>query len=223
MGFSELTIRVVLLFIPGIISYIIIDKCVTLKDRTKFHFVLYAFILGFLDYLTVEVLLSLSGPGQKLTFTKALVDNNIDIDMTEVKFASVVAILVGLTISAVLRRSLFHRFVAKLKISRKISDPEIWGHVFNSQINPPWVCVRDLANDLTYTGWVDCFSEDEEERAMFIREVEVKRNTSGEKLYDVPAIYLSKRKDNIIIEFLTIEYDEAINTNSQGDSNGEEY
>lgn len=115
-----------------------------------------------------------------------------------------------------------------MTITRKFSDIDtldVWEYLWNSSDNTQGVTVRDIKYDLAYEGWVEVFSDTFIENELFIRDVIVFNNTTGEKLYEVPGLYIARNQDEITIEFTGIEFTDLIKRSSskinKGDSENE--
>src|SRR5712664_1880427 len=61
MEFTELTIRLILLFFPGIICYLIIETLITHKDRRTHHVLLFSLVFGVLSYIVYAPISVLRG------------------------------------------------------------------------------------------------------------------------------------------------------------------
>lgn len=51
MGITEFTFKLILIFIPGIITFIIVDRLTIHREAKPHHWIIYSFLLGFLCYL----------------------------------------------------------------------------------------------------------------------------------------------------------------------------
>jgi len=87
-----------------------------------------------------------------------------------------------------------------LNVSAKFGDIDVFSYIMNSQI-PEWIVVRDIENNLMYEGWVEAFSDSTERDELFLRDVKVFNNKTAGELYDVPGVYIPKKRDNLVIEF----------------------
>ena len=82
MQISELTIRLVLLFLPGIITLLMIESLTTSKDKPNCYFFIKSFILGFFNYflyfliLKTSVLLFCNDSSVDVKFLIALFNKN---------------------------------------------------------------------------------------------------------------------------------------------------
>jgi hypothetical protein len=99
---------------------------------------------------------------------------------------------------------LVHRVAGKLGISRASGELDVWGLMFNSP-HVQWVTVRDLAHDLTYFGSVEAFSDTYDQAELLLRDVEIFRSTTGDKLYRASRVYLARPVATLAIEPLSDE------------------
>lgn len=97
-----------------------------------------------------------------------------------------------------------HRIVRKLKISRLSGEPDAWAYLSNSP-DFGWVVARDTLNDLMYEGWVESFSVGRGSRQVLMRDVGVYRNSTGDELYYVIAVYIEPSASHMMIEIRAIE------------------
>ena len=93
-----------------------------------------------------------------------------------------------------------NRVAKSLKVTRKIGDIDLWNFVLDSP-DTKWIVVRDIKYNLAYQGRIEGFSETFNENELFLSEVLVLQNDTGEKLYDVDALYLSRDPKDLTIEF----------------------
>ncbi|MGN4506597.1 hypothetical protein [Bacillus cereus group sp. MYBK58-1] len=212
MQFSELTIRLLLIFFPGLISAVIVDSLTTHKGREFKVFLLNSFLFGLTSYFFVYIFVCLNNlivkmngfkPNQKMNFLVSLMDGKSEINITEVLITSVVAIFLGFLISFIINSRLIHKFAVKFKITKKFGELDVWAYVFELP-TIEWVTVRDLKNDLMYQGWVEAFSDTHEESELFLRDVVVYRNSTSEEMYRVDGIYLTGESNSLLLEFQNI-------------------
>ncbi len=64
--------------------------------------------------------------------------------------------------------------------------------------------MRDKEKDLIYDGWVQAFSDDSKDAELLLRDVSVYKNSTGEGLYQIGMMYISRNRDDIAIEIRTI-------------------
>lgn len=209
MQFSELTLRLLLIFFPGILASIIIDSITSHRGRDFKVFLLNSFILGLASYLILYILIGINNffiklqgltPKLKVTFLKSLIDKQAAINIKEVFIASIIAIILAFLVSAAINHKVLHRFAKKLKITKKFGQLDVWSYVFDSP-DIEWIVVRDVENDLMYQGWIEAFADTYDKNELFIREVNVYRNSTSEYLYFMEGIYITRDPNNLILEF----------------------
>ncbi len=209
MQFSELTVRLLLIFFPGIIAALIVDNLTTHRERDFKQFLLHAFLLGLSSYFILYILLGVNNlivtlkgliPTWKVSFLTSLTNGKSPINITEVIVASVISILLAFLISFAINHKLLHRLAAKFKISKKFGHLDVWEYVFDSP-DVEWITIRDIENDLMYQGWVEAYSDTRDKNELLLRDVIVYRNSTSEELYSVGALYITRDKDNLLLEF----------------------
>lgn len=77
--------------------------------------------------------------------------------------------------------------------------------------------VRDHSNDLILDGWVQAFSDDSKDAEILLRDVSVYKNSTGERLYQVGAMYVSRNRQDISIECRTIPVDDVVKWKEEKD------
>lgn len=223
MQISEFTFRLILLFIPGIIACVIVD-CLTIHKERKLHeILLYSLLFGFLCYFMygatiyflgflkfLAELLSQLNYKLEFNFLRSLTDNSIKLDLKEIFIVTFLSIPVALLFSFLINYKILYRIAHKLNISKKYGDIDLWSYIMNMKTSESeWVVVRDVENDLMYEGWIQAFSDSSEKNdELFLRDVKVYRNLSGDLLYDIPALYLSRERKSLLIEFPSFKFSE---------------
>lgn len=139
-------------------------------------------------------------------FQNLINDANQDINIVEVSLVSISSIFLG--IIAILESTYKpgYRLFQKLQISKKFGEIDVWGFALNSKAIE-WVTVRDLEFNLVYDGWISAFSDDGDNSGeLLLRDVEVYRNTTEDFLYKIPALYISREKTKISLEFRGVQF-----------------
>jgi hypothetical protein len=60
--------------------------------------------------------------------------------------------------------------------------------------------VRDHGHALAYYGFARYYSDSDKERELVLEEVDVYNNDTGEKLYEMKAVYLSLNKGDVSVQ-----------------------
>jgi hypothetical protein len=210
MEVSALTLRVLLLFFPGLLCSMLVDALTVHRERTASQFLTNSFVLGLTSYLLlytgqwacagVAGLLGLHPP-LPVTFVDALLNDTLRIAWGEIVLAAVIAVALGLLVSIGMNNQFLHRAARRLRITRKRGSLDLWSYVLGSpRIN--WIIARDLQHGFTYFGWLQEFSETAEMAELWLRDVAVYESSSGTKLYESDALYFCRDPRSIVIEIV---------------------
>lgn len=205
MEITDLTIKVLFLFIPGIISCIFISSLTESKD-SSFQFFIKAFILGCISYLLLAAIYFLintvlcPNPHLEVSFLITLSSNKTEINIYEILYVSACSILLALIISKIVNKAYLHKMARKIGISNKSGYRDLWDSLLsNNQVE--WILVRDKSKNIMYEGWLEQFSSGHINGELFLRDVIVYNDSTGEMLYEIAGLYLVYNSDNMIIEF----------------------
>ena len=203
MKIDLLLMQLAVIFLPGIIWARLDARYALRSPPTDTEFALRAFMFGLASYCVTYILYSLVG----LPFT---IVNISEVSEKPVLSAAVIheigaAIAVGTALSILwIYASTYKwltRFLKLIRATKMYGDEDVWDFTFNSpRAEVEYIHFRDFANSLTYSGWVNTFSETEKLRELVLRDVQV-FNFDGEKLFETPLIYLARAPENIHIEF----------------------
>lgn len=211
MELSEFTFRIILIFVPGLISFLIIDKLTIHKEFKIHQIIISSLILGFLCYfsyyLMLQVVKIVLKINIKFSFLQVLVDRNSTINLKEIVFVTIISIPIGFLSTFLLNYKVIVRIAHRLKISNKFGDIDVWSYIMNSKM-PEWVIIRDIENDLMYEGWIEAFSDSTGVDELFLRDVKVYKNSTAEECYEIPGLYLPRKRENLIIEFPLLKFSE---------------
>lgn len=212
---TEFTLQILFIFTPGLLGLILIRALTSLKDMTPFFFSVYSFLIGLLSYLCVFLTYALVNSalnvGLKFDFINSIfVADKLYADEKEIILACLASIFISLIVSLLINYKLLTRFAHSARITNKFGDKDVWDYVFNSSTPTEWIAIRNSENDLAYTGWVETYSDTHQESELFIRNVNVFRDSDGEFLYSRPGLYLTFEPQSINIEFLALDYVDEI-------------
>jgi hypothetical protein len=196
MDVTEFGLRLVLLFIPGILCAWIVDALTTHPQRTQFRFTLRALILGVTSY----GILAVFAPG--VSFFQALSDLEIAPSLVESGYASAVAVGLAIVLTYVANHKTLYKIARHLRLSKRFGDQDVWSYLFNSP-DVDWITVRDHERNLVYDGRVRLFSEESLNAELYLEEVRVYDNPSGEFLYEVAGMYMALDRAKMTIEIRT--------------------
>ena len=198
MEISELTLKLILLLIPGSLACIIYERLTIHKQQTSFKFVTNAILFGAISYLIAGILFNICGTDESF---KSFWDNlpTKDIPYSVILKSSLISIFVGLISTGIDHYKLINRFGKWIGLTNKYGDENLYSYFLNAK-EVEEVYVRDIENKLTYHGFVNSFSETDEIKELVLLDVAVYDYETSAKLYALDKIYLSKSKENLIIE-----------------------
>lgn len=208
MELSVLTLRVVLLFFPGVLCALIVHALTAQRERSTPEFLTSAFVFGVSTYLLLAGFREVYAAGAQelgwkspphVTFFDVLTDERARIAWGEIALSAGVAVLLAVLVAAAANHNLLYRAAERLRVSRRFGEADVWGHFLDSP-KTNWIIVRDVQADLLYEGWVDAFSDTGAAPELLLSEVSVYQASSGTKLHDRKRVYLTPRKESVIIE-----------------------
>ncbi|SOD02468.1 hypothetical protein SAMN05216486_10379 [bacterium JGI 053] len=208
MEISSVTLRVLLLFFPGVLCALVLDSLTVHRERTPVQFLTNAFALGMGSYLSLYTLRDTAAAVAKwlrlreprdVRFFDALLNDHVRIAWGEIALSACMAVVLASVVAAVLNHKLFARAAYRMGISRKTGDLDVWGMLFNSA-DAGMVLVRDLPQNRAYFGIVASVSETADDAELLLRTVTVFENSASRKLYDTELVYLARDRRQVIIE-----------------------
>ena len=209
MEVSDLTIRLIILIIPGIVATLIVDTLTIHREWSPFRFSIYSVVLGVASYLFYQSflylweLLTLLCPRAptppSLTFWSSLFDNKIPISINEVVVTCLCSIVLGLLVTLITHRQYLYRIAGKLKASDVYGEQELFTQFIRAD-DVQWVWVRCKTTGLTYAGYIKHFAENEKLQEIELRDVTVYNSKDSTELYSLSKIYLASPPGDFTIE-----------------------
>ncbi|MCH8028876.1 MAG: hypothetical protein IH874_02960 [Candidatus Dadabacteria bacterium] len=202
MEISEFTFKLILIFLPGLIAFYIIDALTPHKEAKLHKIVLFSLIYGFVCYFTyylvTKLVFFLDLP---FFFLESLTNSSTPLNFEEITWVTILSFPIAFIITALHKYRVLYRIAYKLKVSEFLGNLGVWGYTLDNYGG--WVVIRDLENNLTYKGWLEAYSDitDDDEEFLLI-EVEVFNSSSGEKQYCLPVLYFARDKRKLNVEFI---------------------
>jgi hypothetical protein len=214
MQLSDLTIRIIVLFFPGIICSALVDQLTVHRDRSTSLIVVHSLLMGMTCYFTLYLVAALIDftssflrlpVTSRVVFFDALFNHDIKPDWVEIVWATLFAGPLALLFSWISRHNFLHRIAQYIGSTSKFGDLDVWDFMLNSP-DIHWLVVRDIKNDLSFYGWAGAFSDTVDKPELLLRDVKVYRNSTGELLHEVGGMYLSRKPEDITIEIADLGY-----------------
>jgi Family of unknown function (DUF6338) len=121
--------------------------------------------------------------------------------------ATVVSIVCAVIWLYLINYKIVGGILRKIGATKSFGQEDVWDFVFNSpDASAEYVYVRDYEKQKVFSGWVRAFSESPDTRELLLRNVQV-FDLDGQLLYEVPLMYLGRKRDSIDIEFPVTEAD----------------
>jgi hypothetical protein len=211
MNISELTLKLIILLIPGIISANIYGKLTfRSKPKSNFMFTLTAIVFGIISYLMLQITCNIytfcnnlfschSSNYNNLSTFKDISGTSI-IPFSEVLWASCYGILIGFIAAGIDTKKIINLIGNKLSLTNKYGDENLYMWFLNKP-DIDYLYVRDIVNKITYFGYIDSYSETEGFKELVMGNVSVYNYPDSELMYEVDKIYLSLPVNNIVFEF----------------------
>lgn len=206
MGVSILLIRIILLTLPGLITYIVYYKLVRRKNKNSWEDFLKIFVFSLINYLILFLIkfvinLFKNNPTYLLSYN-ALFSERAYIPGDEIFFSALIGLFMGFVFSLISKKQYINKIGKKLKVTKRDSEEDVWNDFFD-KFGSRYVYVRDQRRNLIYFGFISNYSESDKEREIIINDVWVFSDFvegKREKLYEVDSLYLSRDKNEITIE-----------------------
>jgi len=212
MDITVTTIKLAILFLPGIISASIIFSLITRKKIDNRDYFVSVFLLTFASYFFQNIsqnIVEIIKNNFKFTkyinskFISAIFDNTNEISYKEILYTCIIAIIIGITIAKLHNSKILYKISRKLKLTNKSSGLDVWDSLFANAGNgiKNWIYVIDKDLDLVYGGWVKEYSQDHSDIELLLKDVVCYKNSNRtKKLRSMDYVYITKNEKDIIIE-----------------------
>lgn len=222
---TELTLKLLFLFFPGIIYYVILHK-ITFRPKKDFNFFLiYSFIFSLMSYAIYAIILKVfKFSDTKIHFLSDIFSKTNQFDYSEIFYVTLVAIITVLIYSFFVNKKVLYNLNKRIENNnwiniqlptlvklykniafiKKFDRIDVWSEVLDTpDSNYHWVLITDLELKQKFEGWINKFSDNVKENELFLRDVIV-YDLKDNELYRTPAIYLTRKSDNITIDFFRV-------------------
>lgn len=194
MSISVFTIKILMLFLPGIIAFIILDTMTTHKRASIIHWFVYSALLGLLTYGIMGFF------NQKIYFWKNLMLENPVIEYSEIVWAIVIAVIIGIILSYVFRSGILYRFCCIIGITTKHGFANSFDYMM-FLYSPRYIAVTDWEKRIKVVGELVASSDvSDDKNELIIQNATVFQLDDLDNRYDVQVFYLSQSAEKVTIE-----------------------
>jgi len=205
MSLNELTVRLLFLFLPGIVCSLVVAHLTTHRDLQSADHIIPSFLFGFLVYILYsgtaylwnDVLGLIELPAYELIPAEGTPATGIS--ALAILVSIVLALVLAFVISALKNRKILNRLARRLSVTQKFGDRDVWSYMMNSE-NLDWVVIRDQAKGLYYVGKPVVSSDEESVRELILTNTAVHDDETGEVLYVPGNVYFSFPQEGMVIE-----------------------
>lgn len=223
MDLKEFTFRLIILFFPGLLAFMIFDRLTVHRKVEPFFFGVNSFVFGIVAYfltwaLSLSVFPAINaglntlhaqwqqvptiGLPEKMAVWENLKDSSKGVELGEMAWTCGVAVFLALGSSWASNHKVLYRVARRFGIGRKSGEMDVWAFVMNSRDDAfNFVTLRDVEADLAYDGWIHSFSEDHTTTELLLGDVAVYRNSTSLLLYQIGAMYFKVDPTKVILEF----------------------
>ena len=147
--------------------------------------------------------------GGTFTAIEAFFDEKAGLVWHEIIIASLIGVLLSFIAAYIHTYKLVTRVGQLVRATENFGEEDIW-HYLHNKPDILWVYIRDHEYDLSYSCWIEAYSDAFKERELLLRDVEVFRNSTGQKLYHCDVMYLSRKHDEFTIEAVNPVIDQKV-------------
>lgn len=212
MEIPELTLKLIILLTPGAIASIIFEKLTIHKKWNSFQFVANSILFGGTSYLAAQIIFNICQTDKTFeNFWSNLPSK--DIPFNAVTKAIFVSVLVGFVCAGLDNYKIVNKIGKLLNLTTKYGDENLYSYFLNAD-NVNELYIRDISKNITYHGMISSFSETDEIKEIVLSDVKVYDYETSTLMYELDKLYLSKPKDDLVLEVPFI-------TNKNKDNGGE--
>jgi len=158
MEISELTLKLIIFLIPGIIGTLIMNLLTVRKELTPFKFTLNAIVTGLFSYLLLQLFQNVihftqnifnckSGGYSELQMWSSISDKTV-LPYKEVFYSSLCSIIIAIFGTLIDNFKVINRVAQRHGISNKYGDENLFSYFLNAK-ETQIVYIRNIKNNLT--------------------------------------------------------------------------
>lgn len=194
--------QLALVFLPGIIWANIDAKYGAGLRPQQTTLLIRSFLFGMTTYSVLFLIYTICGK----IFGYAELGSDVDkVDLIELRDEILWSIPLSFALAIIwlwsVRFKLFMKFLHYIGATRRYGDEDVWSFTLNSsRAAVEYAHFRDLENGYIFAGWINTYSENEENRELLLRDVVV-YDEEGKEISRPPFLYISRPRANIWLEF----------------------
>lgn len=193
--------QLAIIFLPGLVWERISTRYALKRPPTQFEVALRTFTFGLTAYAVTFMIYGVLG------FDFIIPEIKRDAGFIERRFLNQFAAAIAVSLACaviwlyLVNYKIVGRLLRKIGATKSFGQEDVWDFVFNlPDAAVEYVYVRDYDKQKVFSGWVRAFSEAADARELLLRDVQV-FDFEGQFLYEVPLMYIGRKRDNIDVEF----------------------
>ena len=198
--------QLIILIIPGFVCRTIISSLCSnefeKKNSSEFREFINAIIYSVIIILFAQLIASVIAFIFKIQI-KSIVDqiasSGFAFEWWQYLILAVTTITIALVATVFIENRVFYGIMNFLKLTRNYSNENAWLNFIKSP-NGQWIFIRDLQNDLLYSGYVEKYEIETDEKYVILSNVKVYKASNDQELYAVESMLIKCNVDSIIIE-----------------------
>lgn len=217
MELSKELLDILLILLPGLISFIIIESLIPYNKIEFNRLIIFVIALSAMSFFIVVLLWKIYF-NLSVSFDFSIIPQKLDLDETIFSYHSnifftcyvfITSIILGLFFAWAISNKIIYKIINRIYDSNMTSNMEVWDDFFGISRENAFVVVRDNENNLMYYGEIVYYSISATSKipALFLKDVDVFLNDNSEKLYNVNELYLPFNQNKMTVEFPNFEKD----------------
>lgn len=199
MELSTLTIKLIIVLIPGAISSIIFEKLSEQHIKWgSFKFITNSILFGVISYAFSNQISCIMGlEQQSMEFWNKLYTT--DLQYRFIIATSFLSIATGYVFAKIDNFKLVNKVAQFIKVSNKYGDENLISYFLNAKdVNEVYVRIPTI--NITYHGMLNSFSANKDTVELVLRDVKVYDYESSKLTYELDKVYISRIQNELIIE-----------------------
>lgn len=213
MEITELTIKLIILLLPGIVGTFIIEKLYYKEKLEIKTFIISTILIGFASYFILFFIKNIKEilcvgiynytKPVKIRFFDVLIGKEEKIFLMEILYATIIGLIIGIISAYIINKGIFYKFFREKIHITNSTGQDVWGELFDNNtygINTN-IYVIDIKSNRVYGGWVRNYSKQPNNAELLLTNVIVTEEHNRKKiLRRMDMIYLKFNENQMIIE-----------------------
>ena len=117
MTVSDFSLKLLLLFLPGLVSFILINELSIHKETKNIHWFVYSILLGLFSYVILYIIgLCIK---VEITFWSNLINDNKIINYNEIIVSTLIGCILGIAATIIINKGYFFKICSFIGITKK--------------------------------------------------------------------------------------------------------